>query len=78
MTSQACFVVITVRPELSLDLYCDRHLTPTTQDRGIQCYSVTVLQGCSVAVTSLRVENISVLTADPAISGHSEANDHFL
>ena len=31
MTSQACFVVITVRPELGIDLYSDRHLTPTTQ-----------------------------------------------
>ena len=30
MTSQACFVVITGRPGLWLDLYCDRHLTPRT------------------------------------------------
>ena len=54
MSSQACFVVITGSPELSLDLYCDRHLTPTTQDRGRQSYS---------DITS--AENISVLSCWP-------------
>ena len=58
MTSRACFVVITDCPELWLDLYCDRHLTPRT-----------VIQSPpppSTASTSQQVGNISCLIVWPS------------
>ena len=70
MTSRACFVVITDCPELWLDLYCDRHLTPRTV---IQSHH---LPPPPPPVNKLEI--FHVWLSDPAISVPSQANDHFL
>ena len=68
MTSRACFVVITGCPQLWLDLYCDRHLTPRTTSLHRLHQSTSGKYFMSDCLTQLFLSPVKPMTTSSELS----------